>query len=734
MNTLKNFRDIAVISRQGIAMFAFIFIISPFIIISPIITHAAVENLDEVVARRGRVSTATWGPNTMEDTTNSYIWQPESLMYLDLLTGHEVWKMSNTKDLDNYYHDDIGWPQWSANGKWIAFGSTRTTNAFTKTDSTSARIWMIQHTDGSHLMPVIGGSSRRQNSLHPYFHWSPQIPDVYYDTGDTGNGLALKGYDIYKNTVSDSGVTMSFLFTTNQGGGNTKNKKLLKTISGDGLKILLRDASVSSGSNFLYPCTVEPPGSVGCNTYAGYSIDRGQGTGYDNMPASYTREHSGGLFLSGNASMGYYVYLLPSGTSAWWRMPLTGSASDGGPFYTAPGTSGEVVIETTKDATCPPWTGHTYWSHVTPDWWGTHVVFSDTEDCNVAPNGQPGVAHINAVTHTYDTRSFLNDYGVQHNDWHGFTDYTVSSYEPYNTPNDGLGRRITSQRYNDTTKTDITTVNLTHTYFNGGSSYNGWPRPAESPDGTKVMWTSEFLNATADHQDIFWSVVRYPKPPIGITAVKNGSNVRLSWTRPSYTTRGWPNETTDSPPTSKEIKGYHVWISNDGNTGWKELTTNAVTTEFYDIIQGNNTTQYYAVTSEEYSRLESRTLSAIRQVTLDANGNLTTSQSAIEGKTGFWTTKPLAPNPSTFAIAAGGPYRLTWLEPNGSKIRYYNIYYSSSSASVPTDQQHRIASVPVGTTTYLDWLADTSKPGYYKITSVDRQGNEGTWTPNLRVQ
>jgi len=678
------------------------------------INPTIVENLDEMVARKGRMASASWGPSNMENSSNSYIWQPESLMYFDSITGREVWRLTTTNDQDNFYHNDIGWSHWSADGKWLAFASTRNTAAFTKTTD---RNWYLVKTDGSNLMPVIGGSARGYSGEHEYFHWSPQIPDVYYDTGERGNALALNAYDVYKNSASEAGVTRWFLFTTNAGSGNSRAKKLSKTISGDGKKVLLRDAYVSSGPHYLYPCTVYPDASAKCDDLDGYSIDRGQGPGWDNMPSSYTREHSGGLFLSGNDSMGYYWYLLPSGTSAWWRMPVAGTAPDGGPLYTPPGTSGEVIIESSESPPYPPWPDFSPWAHVTPDWWGNRVVYTASDDYH------PGIAHDNAITHGHDSWGYINDYGTQHTDWHGFTDYTVVSYQPFKTPNDGLGQRITSQRYNDTTLRDITTVCFTHLRYNGGTDYSTLPRPFISPDGTKVGWSSEFLNASPNKNDIFWAVIRYPKPPVNVSAQKNGTDVRLTWERPSYTTRGWPNEASDPPPKSKEIKGYHVWSSNDGQTGWTEQTTNAVSTEYLDINQPNNTTRYYAVTSEEHSRLESRNLSAIRKVTLDAAGNLTDSQHAAEGKTAFWTTRPSAPSPSDFVIQPGGNYLLTWTEPADPKVRYYNIYYSATG-SPPIDQQHRIASLPVGTTKFLDWLADKSRPGYYKVTAVDRQGNE----------
>jgi len=56
-------------------------------------------------------------------------------------------------------------------------------------------------------------------------------------------------------------------------------------------------------------------------------------------------------------------------------------------------------------------------------------------------------------------------------------------------------------------------------------------------------------------------------------------------------------------------------------------------------------------------------------------------------------------------------------------VRYYNVYYSTAGVPEPL-QANRIASLPVGTKSWLDWLADPGKPGFYVMTSVDRQGNE----------
>ncbi len=212
-------------------------------------------------------------------------------------------------------------------------------------------------------------------------------------------------------------------------------------------------------------------------------------------------------------------------------------------------------------------------------------------------------------------------------------------------------------------------------------------------------------NGVDDYPYISYAVAYYPYPPTITGASKVGANVRISWNSPKYTTRGWPNEGTDPPPEPKEIKYYHVWASFDNST-WSELTTTGVPfgTNYYHVTQSNNTTRYYAVTSEEHSRLESRTLSNTWRVTLDEYGNVAISEEASPypnnpgGVTPFWTIAP--PVPSNFSIAkqsTPGHYRLSWTEPTYSKIRYYNIYYSTEGTP-PVDQRYRIASVPVGLT------------------------------------
>jgi hypothetical protein len=259
----------------------------------------------------------------------------------------------------------------------------------------------------------------------------------------------------------------------------------------------------------------------------------------------------------------------------------------------------------------------------------------------------------------------------------------------------------------------------------------------------------------------------YPLPPTDLDA-SDFNGVRISWLPPTYTERKWPyaesNPTLDDkgwPMTdgegkelgetiyAREVKAYHILRSTNLGGGWIEVGSVEAQYDYtyaedadlfmlHPIVDGfkvdqsnklyfidhpSNGTYYYAITTEEHSGIESRQLSEIIQVEVSGGSVISASIAAIQGQKDFWRKAPSAP--SSFNFESNGPaghYLLTWEEPDDPKIRYYNIYYSSTSIP-PAEQAYRIASVPKGSNTYLDWLAEGN--AYYRITSVDRQGNEG---------
>jgi hypothetical protein len=418
-----------------------------------------------------------------------------------------------------------------------------------------------------------------------------------------------------------------------------------------------------------------------------------------------------------------------SSGNVFWEFKDSGSYADGGPEWEdwdgdSFGVNEEIKCISGWTASPANPYGITYFGHPTWDRWGRHVVFVAYTDCPACP----GLKIYDRSTRTVAAHWVLQYqvYSGQHHSWAGFTDFVIDIANS--------NRHIWANKYTESYDgANVIQIADPHCVASPGN-YNAFPRPSQSPDGTKVAFAQYFLNSD-DYPYIAYAVVYYPHPPKITGATKSGANVRLAWdwdNDSKYTTRGWPDEGVDDPPEPREIKYYHVWTSED-NTTWTELTTTGVVfaTKLYDVAQSNSSTRYYAVTSEEHSRLESHILSNTWKVTLDAEGAITTSaeESAYPANPGgsdpFWTTEPLAPGSFTAeATETPGHYQLSWSEPSNSKIRYYNIY-SSTTETPPADQQHRIASVPIGTSSWLDWCADPESTPYYKITSVDRYGNEG---------
>jgi len=674
------------------------FILLTGILLLPLNSWSQVENLDEMGRRKSRQTSATWGYRYLEDRERGYVWQPETLCYADVTTGHEVWRMCNTPALANFYHDDIGVSPWSADGKRLAFVTPRDTGAFNRD---GYRLWMLVDADGSNLRPIVNGPSR-VFSHNPYFHWSPQVPDTYYQFGRTRAGnTGVSTNTLYKAAVSDEGVTRKALLTFPT--SHSSELFLNKTISGDGRKVI----AMPWDESWWYPATVFPDSEARIADSDGYTVDRNMPSSWGDTPSSYSSLHD--QYYAGD---GTWIFVMPSGSHAWWRLKVLGTAADGGSRYTEP------FNEQWPENTDPAWGGTgdpfgcDYWSHFVPDRWGRHALFSNGE---ASPLG-PGVWDIR--DHRYVVTTFGG--GAQHHDWHGFTDWFVSTRG--NT-------MITTSKYYDANSSVL--VCNPHARTNGSTAYYTLPRPGQSPDGTKVAFHSDFLNGAVNGGDVYWAVCYYPHPPriTGATKVANG--IQIQWTSPKYTQRGWPNDETSPVPEPKEIKSYHIWASDD-KSSWREVTSLGVPfgTNSYNFTQPNGSTRYYAMTSEEWSGLESRTLSNIWSVRLDSNGNISWNVEDTlyppnpGGVHPFWTQKPPSPyNVNAVKQATPGHYLITWTEPNNSKVRYYNIYYSTSGTP-PVDQRYRIASVPAGTSTYLDWCADPSRQGYYRVTSVDRQGNE----------
>ena len=699
---------------------------------------SSVNDLDELFIRKSRHNTSFYSFEYIEgNASNHYIWQPETLCYTDVKTGREVWRMTNTNSVCNDYRNDIGVSVWSANGNRLGFVSDRNTSAFNRGDHD---ILMIVNANGMFLRPLPDAPARTYGH-NPFFHWSPQVVDVYYEFGrELGNN-----YDLYKVVVSDTGVTKTLILSFPSDRGELF---LNKTISADGKKVI----AMPYNESWWYPATIYPDESAALDVADGYTVDRNMDDSWGDTPSSYLKLHDQYYFGDGT-----WIFVLIDGTHTWWRLKVLGTAPDGGSKYnfTPPTTFYEQWPENASDrfgGTNDPF-GCEYWSHFVPDRWGRYALFSATQQ---SPNVGPGVWDIKK----HETVVATFGGGAQHHDWHGFTDWIISTRGPSDT--NYLDDRIYLAKYNDEESQE--TVCFTYTLFNNGGEYLGreymaLPRPSQSPDGTKAAFQSTFLNnKIGDYDnkpDIFWAVCYYPYPPEIIGGVKIDTKIRIAFdfrhskdNPRTYTTRGWPDEVKDSPPLPKEITKFRIWDSED-RINWTQVAlidrSDEKTEWGCDVPQLSGTTRYYAVTSIEQSGLESHKLSNVWNVTLDENGNITKQAEDVAypadpgGVSHFYTQKPLPPKNVAYAhkkaspVDKDGQYTIEWDEPeNTTLIRYYNIYAEDGTVPV-VDQSNRIGSIPKGwcqdeKCKWTDVFGNPDGTTRYTLTSVDYQGNESGTT------
>lgn len=761
---------------------------------------AASENLDELALRRDRLATSTWDNTTFEDAT-TFVWQPETLRYTDIATGNEVLRFTNGRHTKNLL-PDLNHSGWSADGKRFVFGSQRDTRAFSSTyEDEYEGIVMIMRADGSMLRTLNGGPFK--TFVHSrYFNWSPTDPDMYYGFGRSYAGEGYGDDDLYEVTVSDLSQSMVKVYDLNTAGEAT----LTKSFSPDGTTL----RASADGKYFFFSRSggttsiVNPSGWV-----AARQLDNYWGGTHTPADANYTMHYSGVVGVGANKRL----YFMPEGFNSIWSWKLSGgTAADGGPEHVVDHASpydwgsldvvlsgdsnGGVCHEVNKTPWCCDGDPNTdcdrYMSHNTYDRWGRYMV---------GVNAQVGdywavwdlVNHkyINALIPTQSTCDW-------HTDFNAWSDYFATSSA--SIPTSGLGGTYIT-KFDGTGTKRVANV---HTREAGSVSYDSLSRSTQSPDGTKLIFHSDFLRKPwtvkakgyvdggnvlhvesittggvlnigdyvmdsyntiakdqkiiafgtgtggvgtyllsasqsnagsltgqitiynrADGWDMFMATAYNPHPPeiTSVTSADGSYVIRFDWrlaaTPRGYTTRGWPNETTDNPPPPRETKLFRLWksptgiINPVGDSDWEPAgTVLANIFDRYDFAtgqwKGNNYweikneiepgTWYYAVTAHEWSGLESRTLSNV----FSSAGVQTTAY-------------PSDPKADTNFVK----------KYNSDITAYYHIY-AHDGAAPAVSQSNRVATIPAsdGALSFIDWTGNTDGSTYYVATAVDFQGNE----------
>ncbi|MGD0976785.1 MAG: hypothetical protein ABR875_00625 [Minisyncoccia bacterium] len=488
---------------------------------------------------------------------------------------------------------------------------------------------------------------------------------------------------------------------------------------------------------------------------------------------------------------GQYVTLNYAGGAVHVMLKKSGGASDGGPLWadwngTSWGGIDQVVF--TDDNWSAKFFPHNpynnpYFGHGSQDQWGTYII-EDMYDYTPKYGDGPGLGIVTTGTKTNPVspgdivpwvKADPTHYGMfplfwhgsaNHTSWTGWSDWVVG------LPGSPLQTTMWVNKYYATSQPGKTNYlapkQLINTHLSGSPTYYyAYPRPCQSPDGTKVAFASTLFHAPyagsvaedTKYVSMAQVVVENPYPPeiFRVTAASGTVTVRADWgtnsgTWRGYTKRKWPDETTGTYLPPREINKWRLWRSTDGITWTSVNTVTANAWDRYNFDTGTwtgntywdatdapgNGTFYYGLTSMEASGLEGHKLSNIYRITL-SGGSGTGSQTASYpadpgGSSPFSAVAPLSPPSLTKAYekapaTAAGQYTLNWLEPaNASAVRYYNIYALDGAAPTAV-QQRRIASIPRnicsgGSCSWVDWLGATDGTTRYGITSVDVLGKE----------
>ena len=236
--------------------------------------------------------------------------------------------------------------------------------------------------------------------------------------------------------------------------------------------------------------------------------------------------------------------------------------------------------------------------------------------------------------------------------------------------------------------------------------YGALPLPTQSRDGNKCWFHSSMLMPTDKQTGSYIAVFRRPYAPVELKLADKPGPATLQWTPHAI---------------NYEVKGYHVYRSDDGGKTFAELTDEAIAgTEFADTTAQLGETYLYAVTAEEWSRLESDVTSF--KITVHVKEPKALVVASGDEETGWDRTLPATP--ANFkATVADGLIRLAWEPARDKDFRYCNIY-ASSEGKPEVGQKRLLVSPTHDQTHYIDWTAPKGKTIHYAITAIDRQANE----------
>lgn len=624
------------------------------------------QNLVELFSRK---SMSVQKPSAL--LVEAGYWQSEMVIFRDATYGTEIWRLTNDPDYSRH-NDSINRTPWNCDGSRLAFMSSRYVPGEQYDGQPK---WYIMDPDGSRFRRLLPHGVSKASDIPPYTTIAP------WDRVNPSN-IYFGYYDgLYKVDVSNGD-----LMTLEEALPQTGRRKEICTYLSEHNRVMVNEHNTYQRDGSFFPNV--------------YMIDLNKAHGAPGRLIQYSMHFSiqgvQGHSISNECCFHDLMFMRTADDS--WQ--LTYEAPEGGEalMFEIPydGDPDSIRIAMTGYDSALPYYSHPFWG---PD--GVRVIYFG-ETAKGAENH--GLQLRNQRTQTPIATLIAGaKAGGGHNAWDGYDPNWV-----FAAPSVGEwdGTIIKAK----TDGSSAAPFVKPYSRINGGSyDYSSLPRPAQSPDATKVFFASSMFQTADTKVDCYIGVVRHPYPP---------ANVRVSSLSQNQVVLAW-----DRPQISREIKGFRVYRSTDSDSHFLEISPSSITEQGYaDNTVSVGHAYYYAVTSEEHSGMESDYLSNVPRANISSSSTNWDNYRA-EGFRG-WDTAPPGPITSlSVSQLSAGVYQLTWQGSVDNDVRYYNIYYSVAGPPACT-QQRLIASLRSIATKFIDWQANPGYAPFYGVTAVDRAGNE----------
>ncbi len=643
------------------------------------------NNLTEIFARKSYVN-----PRPMDLLYVNRILQPELLHFRDVQYGTHIWRISNSWNAYTFAHNHINRSPWNSDGSKVGLISNRCFSPHwcaTPGNSGDPHIYLMD-TTGDNFVNINGAncpSCNDDGTRFRHFVWDRFNPDYAYFASPLPAPAASSG--LYRLDVTNLGNYSKVADLPNP----DRAKVIYSYPSEENIVMVIDDLANNYPSPMFYLVdlrkSISDPTQVtsypiGFNlSWPGHDLAK-ENSFHD---IYFTRRSDGSYAFN-------YGPVAGLGEPIFFKVPLAGGVENVTLWYDNQGSEG--IPYHSHPAWGPGGQYTAYFGEQYPDdsnSWGLNVADDYSKE---------NIKRIGIYNGTI--------LGGGHTAWDGYDpDFLFCS------SGSGENTRLFRASVSGAVNNAEVFVNPYTGLNDTADGYHTLPRPAQSPDATKIFYHSSMTESSDNYVDSYIAVARYPAPAMNVR-LENPSEAKVIW---------------DAPTFHRETKGYHVYRSVGNANNFIELTSGAISNfEYPDAGLQSGIDYYYAVTTEEWSGLESEELSNIIRVSY-ANGQYASAHYEDQGRKNFDTVSPGEVQGASWDLRSAGIYNLSWTASSNSDLAYYNIYYSVEGAPVALTER-LIASVPKSKNSYIDWQARTDAEGYYLVTAVDRQGNESSVNVN----